>query len=179
MRIISGRFKGRTIRAPKNLPVRPTTDMAKEGLFNILHNRLDFEELKVLDLFCGTGNISYEFQSRNVLKTKSVDASFKCVVFVNNTMDELGCGNYETVKSDVLRFVNNAYEKWDLIFADPPYDFPNYEKLTEAILSGDMLEPDGLLIIEHPAEVTFKNFKSYLETRKYGRVHFSFFRSET
>ncbi len=179
MRIISGRFKGRTIRAPKNLPVRPTTDMAKEGLFNILHNRFYFEELKVLDLFCGTGNISYEFQSRNVQKTKSVDASFKCVAFVKKTLGELGCSNAEVIKSDAIRFVSNTHEKWNLIFADPPYDFSKYEELTEMIVSRKMLEPDGLLIMEHPAEVNLQNVNSYLETRKYGRVHFSFFGSET
>jgi len=175
MRIISGKFKGRTIHVPKNLPVRPTTDMAKEGLFNILYNRLDFEELNILDLFCGTGNISYEFQSRGAQRTTSVDANFKCISFVKKTMDELKIDNSEVMKSDVFRFVANATRKWNLIFADPPYALKNYQELTESILSSGILENDGLLIMEHPTEVDLSSVPSYYETRKYGRVHFSFF----
>ena len=152
--------------------------MAKEGLFNILYNRLDFEELTVLDLFCGTGNISYEFQSRGVQKTTSIDGSFKCTSFVKKTMAELKCANSEVIKADVFRFVANATQKWDIIFADPPYDLKNYKELTESILSSEILESDGLLIMEHPTEIDLSEIAGYQETRKYGRVHFSFFGRE-
>jgi 16S rRNA (guanine966-N2)-methyltransferase len=169
MRIISGYHKGRTIRAPKNLPVRPTTDMAKEGLFNILNNLVDIDDLDVLDLFCGTGNISFEFASRG---------SSKCAAFVKSTFDQL---NYETgtvIKADALRFAESSKKKWNLIFADPPYSYTNYQDLARAILEGPILTEDGILIIEHPEEIDFTEFKEYTQTRNYGRVHFSFFELE-
>ncbi len=158
--------------------MRPTTDKAKEGLFNILQNRINFTELEVLDLFCGTGNISFEFQSRGVRHTHSVDVSSKCIAFVKETMAKLGCTNADVVRSDVPRFVRNAYRTWDLIFADPPYDLPDHEALTRLILSERLLRPNGMLIMEHPAEIELSHNEEHLETRRYGRVHFSFFASE-
>ncbi|MFT4545520.1 MAG: 16S rRNA (guanine966-N2)-methyltransferase [Bacteroidia bacterium] len=178
MRIISGYHKGRTIRAPKNLPVRPTTDMAKEGLFNILNNLVDIDDLDVLDLFCGTGNISFEFASRGALAVTCVDSSSKCAAFVKSTFDQL---NYETgtvIKADALRFAESSKKKWNLIFADPPYSYTNYQDLARAILEGPILTEDGILIIEHPEEIDFTEFKEYTQTRNYGRVHFSFFELE-
>jgi len=175
MRIISGIHRGRTIRPPKNLPVRPTTDKAKEGLFNILNNRIDFDELDVLDLFCGTGNISFEFVSRDVKSITSVDENFRCIGFVKSTMQELGRSTAKTFRADALKFVESTNQKWDLIFADPPYDFPQYQELVSTILERQLLKGDGILIIEHPAEVSFESFSELQETRKYGRVHFSFF----
>lgn len=175
MRVVSGKFKGRTIRPPKNLPVRPTTDMAKEGLFNILNNRIDFEETSVLDLFCGTGNISIEFASRGATDITSVDGNFRCVGFVNSLFKDLDVSGAKAIKSDCLRFVANSSQKWDLIFADPPYDYPNYATLVSEILSEPLLAEGGLLIVEHPKEVNLESFDEFKETRKYGRVHFSFF----
>lgn len=175
MRIISGYHKGRTIRAPKNLPVRPTTDMAKEGLFNILNNLVDFDDLNVLDLFCGTGNISFEFASRGVESVTSVDASAKCAAFVNSTFEELNFKSGTVIKADALRFTETAKKQWNLIFADPPYDYGDYSSLVESILKNSLLAEDGILIVEHPAEVDFSSFPALKQTRKYGRVHFSFF----
>lgn len=175
MRIISGTFKGRTIRAPKNLPVRPTTDMAKEGLFNILYNRIELEEISILDLFCGTGNISLEFASRGVADITSVDGNHKCVGFVKSMFDDLNVSKAKTFKSDCLKFVENTPNTWDIIFADPPYDYSEYDDLVEEILSKPLLNAEGILIVEHPKEVSFDKVNEYQETRKYGRVHFSFF----
>ena len=178
MRIISGYHKGRTIRAPKNLPVRPTTDMAKEGLFNILNNWIDFDELDVLDLFCGTGNISFEFVSRGAESVTCVDASAKCAAFVKSTFDELKFESGTIIKADALRFVESSKRKWNLIFADPPYSYDQYPNLVDTILENGLLAEDGILIIEHPEEVDFTSVKQHTQTRNYGRVHFSFFELE-
>ena len=175
MRIISGLHKGRTIRPPKNLPVRPTTDKAKEGLFNILNNRVEFDELDVLDLFCGTGNISFEFVSRDVRSVTCVDENFRCIGFVKATMQELGRPTARTLRADALKFVDSTNQKWDLIFADPPYDFSSYPELVSTILGKQLLTKQGILIVEHPKEVSFDSFPECQETRNYGKVHFSFF----
>jgi 16S rRNA (guanine(966)-N(2))-methyltransferase RsmD len=179
MRIISGIHRGRTIRPPKNLPVRPTTDKAKEGLFNILNNRVDFEELDVLDLFCGTGNISFEFVSREVKSVTCVDQNFRCIGFVKSTMKELGQNTAKAFRSDAFKFVESTNQKWNLIFADPPYDYPKYHEFVSKILERKLLLVDGILIVEHPAEVNLNTIVGHTETRKYGRVHFSFFQSES
>ena len=179
MRIISGYHKGRTIRAPKNLPVRPTTDMAKEGLFNILNNVVDFDELNVLDLFCGTGNISFEFVSRGAKSVTCVDASSKCAAFVKSTFDELKFDSGTIIKADALRFVESAQKQWNLIFCDPPYSYEQYPQLVTTILENGLLTQDGILIVEHPAEVDFSSIPALTQTRKYGRVHFSFFELES
>ncbi|MFM1875647.1 MAG: hypothetical protein RL266_1384 [Bacteroidota bacterium] len=178
MRIISGLYKGRTIRPPKNLPVRPTTDKAKEGLFNILNNLLDFEELNVLDLFCGTGNIGLEFASRGALTVTSVDADPKCAAFVRSTYDQFGYKGGTVVKADAFRFAQSTNGKWNMIFADPPYTYEHYTELVTSILERKLLTQDGMLILEHPAEVDLSSFPSLSQTRKYGRVHFSFFELE-
>ena len=178
MRIISGQYKGRTIRPPKNLPVRPTTDMAKEGLFNILNNLVDFEELDVLDLFCGTGNISFEFVSRGARSLTCVDNNSRCAGFVKATFDELNYQPGTVIKADALRFVESSKGSWNLIFADPPYDYDQYPRFVNAILDNGLLAKDGILVVEHPAEVDFSTNAFYTQTRKYGRVHFSFFELE-
>jgi 16S rRNA (guanine(966)-N(2))-methyltransferase RsmD len=178
MRIVSGKFKGRNILPPKNLPVRPTTDMAKEGLFNILQNRLEFEEVDVLDLFCGTGNISLEFASRGARSVMSVDGNNRCVGFVKSTFETLSCQNCQAVRSDVMVFIDHCRSSWNVIFADPPYDFPQYPLLVQRIFEKQLLRADGLLIVEHPAEVDFSRLPQFMEVRKYGKVHFSFLSSE-
>ncbi|MCF8276142.1 MAG: 16S rRNA (guanine(966)-N(2))-methyltransferase RsmD [Flavobacteriales bacterium] len=179
MRIISGYHKGRTIRPPKNLPVRPTTDMAKEGLFNILNNLVDFDELNVLDLFCGTGNISFEFVSRGAVAVTTVDMNARCAGFVKSTFDELQYKSGTVVKADALRFVESSKSKWNMIFADPPYSYENYQELVKTILEKGLLDANGLLVVEHPAEVDFSTIPAHTQTRKYGRVHFSFFELES
>lgn len=179
MRIISGRLKGRTIRPPRNLPVRPTTDMAKEGLFNILNNRFDFEGLRTLDLFCGTGNISLELLSRGVEDITCVDAHAGCAQFVKQSLDEYGCERSNVVRADALQFLARTTGQWDIIFADPPFDNDVHTSLVELILHRNLLAEDGLLIIEHPAKIDLSALKGFEQTRKYGRLHFSFFGSET
>ena len=149
--------------------------MAKEGLFNILNNRVAFSDLNVLDLFAGTGNISLEFQSRGVTKTTSIDSNYQCTAFIKKTLAELGCPNSVVIKSDVLRFIQSSNQKWDLIFADPPYDFEFYQPLVDSILDKELLSLEGTFVLEHPSTVSFNDTKHYTETRKYGRVHFSFF----
>lgn len=176
MRIISGSHKSTRITAPKNLPVRPTTDMAKEALFNILNNRFHFDEIKVLDLFAGTGNIGYEFASRGTQNITSVDGHFACVKFIQKTALELEFP-ITPIKSDVYKYLDKASQPFDLIFADPPYDFEVqlFEQLVSKIHQNNLLNPDGIFIIEHPKQTDLSQITGYQESRKYGGSVFSFF----
>lgn len=175
MRIISGRLKGRSIRPPRNLPVRPTTDMAKEGLFNILNNRFEFGGLRSLDLFCGTGNISIELLSRGVNDITCVDAHPGCAQFVKQALEEYGCEKISVVRSDAMQFLARTMGKWDIIFADPPFDHDGHAALVELVMHRKLLAEDGLLIIEHPSTVDLSTLKGFEQMRKYGRLMFSFF----
>ena len=176
MRIISGLHKGRKIQAPKRLPVRPTTDQAKEALFNILNNNFYIPDCLVLDLFAGTGNISYEFASRGSKDIISVDINNKCINFIKNTSNKL-LFNITTVKKDTFKFINTCDKHFDIIFADPPYSIDNviYEQLISSIVKKKMLNNSGIIIIEHSNKISLKNIKTYSETRKYGGSCFSFF----
>ena len=176
MRIISGKYKGKRLTAPKKLPVRPTTDMAKEALFNILNNRFYFDELKVLDLFSGTGNISFEFASRGTERITAVDSYQGCVRYISNTANELGF-SINTVKSDVYKFLEGTSEPFDLIFADPPYDFDTEQflKIADLVFAKNLLLPDGVLIIEHSDQTDLSEHPKFSEQRKYGGSIFSFF----
>ena len=174
MRIIGGRHKGKTIKVPKGLPVRPTTDFAKEGLFNILTNRIDFEEVSVLDLFSGTGHISLEFASRGSKNQVAVDSSFKCAGFLRAISQELGY-NIQAVKADVFDFLKSGSSRYDLIFADPPYDLENIAMIHQLVFDKNLLLEDGLLIIEHGPKTHLDTLKGFLQQRKYGNVNFSFF----
>jgi 16S rRNA (guanine966-N2)-methyltransferase len=176
MRIISGTYKGRRLTAPKNLPVRPTTDFAKEALFNILRVRYYFDELTVLDLFSGTGNISFEFASRGVPNITSVDAHQGCIQYINKIAEEFSFP-ITTVKSDVAKYLENASGKYDIIFADPPYEFTpeTLESFTQQVFKNSLLNPDGLLIIEHPKQSDLSSLQHFVEARKYGNSAFSFF----
>ncbi len=177
MRIIRGTYQRRVIQAPTNLQVRPTTDMAKESLFNILNNLLDFEDLHVLDLFAGTGNISYEFISRGS-KVTAVDNNFKCIQFIHQTAEKLAMEHLKTVKSDVFQFIPQHRLKYNVIFADPPFDSPDYQKLVDLVFDQELLHTDGMLVIEHPIEVSFKEHPKFSDQRHYGKVNFSFFNNE-
>lgn len=174
MRIIGGTYKGKVIKVPKDLPVRPTTDFAKEGLFNILANKIDFEGLTVLDLFSGTGHISMEFSSRGAANVVAVDKHFKCAGFLKSVSKELKL-NIQAMKSDVFDFLNKAQTPYELIFADPPYDLPNIPEIHQLVLSRNLLKPGGLLIIEHGQKTNLTALPGFLEHRKYGNVNFSFF----
>jgi 16S rRNA (guanine(966)-N(2))-methyltransferase RsmD len=176
IRIISGSQKGRRISAPYSLPVRPTTDFAKEGLFNLLSNRIDLEACRVLDLFAGTGNISYEFASRGCTNITSVDADARCIRFIQDTTTKLNLRTIKTIRQDVFTFINrNSSSEWSLIFADPPFDLDKKAELPGLIFEHNLLTTDGLLVIEHPQNTRFTDTSHLLETRKYGKVQFSFF----
>jgi len=165
------------LRPPKNLPVRPTTDLAKESLFNILNNRIDFEGLQVIDLFSGTGNITLEFASRGAGSVIAVDIHNGCIRYLMKMALELGFQCIQPVRADVFRFLERQAVKTDLIFADPPYDLPEIEKIPVLVFRRQLINPDGWLIIEHPGTIDFSEHARFLETRKYGNVHFSFFRN--
>jgi 16S rRNA (guanine966-N2)-methyltransferase len=177
MRIISGQFKGRRIQAPTNLPVRPTTDMAKEGLFNYLAARLELEGIRAFDLFCGTGNISYELISRGAASVTAVDKHPACCKFVSSYANQLKPGVVKVFNTDCLVAIERCRDQFDLIFADPPYDYTRYSELVQGVLTGKLLHPDGLFVVEHANHIDFSLIPSFIETRNYGKVHFSFFHS--
>lgn len=162
--------------APKKLPVRPTTDMAKEGLFNILNNRYDFGDLNVLDLFAGTGNISYEFASRGVQNITSVDAHSGCVGYISKTAKMLEMP-ITPIKSDAFRFLKRNQSVYDLIFADPPYnlDSKEFANIPELVFANNLISADGVLIVEHGPQTTMAHCPNFVEGRKYGGSVFSFF----
>ncbi len=176
MRIISGKHKSRRINAPKNLPSRPTTDMAKEAIFNIINNNYYFEDISVLDLFAGIGSISLEFASRGTQNIVCVDEHYGCVKFINSVSDELDL-NINTIKSDVFKFLERNGINVDIIFADPPYSFSDEQFLTiiDKVFEKKMLLEDGVLIIEHSKQTNLSNHAQYNYSKKYGGSVFSFF----
>ena len=174
MRIIGGSLKGLRLNPPKNLPVRPTTDLAKEALFNILINRIDFEELTVLDLFSGTGNISLELPSRGGHVT-AVDRSIHCVHYLKDTAKQHGLTNIKTYKDDVFKYLQHETTQFGLVFADPPYDLNKIPEIPKIVFDRDLLQPGGLLIVEHQSMQNLGNHPAFVEQRKYGHSSFSFF----
>lgn len=177
MRIVGGSLKGRRFSPPKQFRARPTTDTAREALFNILTNHIDFEESSVIDLFAGTGAISLEFASRGVRQITSVEKDFHHFSFIRKCVAELGLEEtISIVKSDVFNFLKHkGVAPASLIFADPPFDMPSFETILAAILDSGLLLPDGLLIIEHSSKNDFSGHHEFISLRKYGKVHFSFF----
>ena len=178
MRIISGKFKGKFIIAPNRLPVRPTTDFAKTGLFNILANYFDFEELSVLDLFCGTGNISYEFGSRGYSKLVAVDENNHVSKFVGETFQKLGMNDAKMIRSDVFRFLESCKEPFDIIFADPPYELKETDVIPEIVFKKKLLNENGWLIIEHQSKRLLQSTIEPDEIRKYGNCAFSIYKNK-
>lgn len=178
MRIISGKYKGKRLIAPKKLPVRPTTDFAKEALFNILNNRIEFSDIKLLDLFAGTGNISYEFASRGTNEITAVDSHYGCLKYINKTSEELSF-TINTVKADVLKYLSSCSLKFDVIFADPPYNLElnSFEKIINNVFNNDLLTEYGILIIEHSKHTNLSDSKYFTKERRYGGSIFSFFNS--
>jgi len=176
MRIISGKHKSKHINAPHNLPVRPTTDMAKEALFNILNNTYYFDQISVLDLFAGIGSISFEFASRGTKNIISVDKDYGCIKFLEKTSKELET-NIQIIKSNAYTFLEKTDQKFDVIFADPPYDFPpeRFQKIVDIVFERNLLNEDGMLIIEHSKFTDLSGNKTFVNSRKYGGNTFSFF----
>ncbi len=177
MRIIGGALKGLRLNPPKNLPVRPTTDLAKEALFNILQNQIDFENIKVLDLFCGTGNISLEFASRGASQVIAIDRSIHCINYVKDTARQHNLEQIKTYKADVFKFLELETEQYDLIFADPPYDLNRIPEIAKIIFEKNLLLPGGMLIVEHQSFQNLSNHPAFTEQRKYGHSSFSFFKT--
>ncbi len=179
MRIISGKHKSRRIQAPKKLPVRPTTDMAKEALFNILNNLYYFNNITVLDLFSGTGNISFEFASRGTTTITAVDANFRCIQFINTISKELYF-NINTLKADAFKFLRKASLKFDIVFADPPYNFEQekFEEIVHLVFENKFLEKNGILIVEHSKHTPLNTHKYFSYSKKYGGNMFSFFENK-
>ena len=177
MRIISGIWKGRRIKELKGFHSRPTTDFAKEGLFNVLEHSITIENLKVLDLFTGTGNISFEFISRGAQPVFSIDSNFSSIQFVKKISKLLNTNenNHQIFKLDALKYLNKTEEKFNLIFADPPFDYNEYEKLTLVIKDLDILKKEGVLIIEHFKKVDLSAYSGYQKSHLFGNVCFSFF----
>lgn len=175
MRVISGYLKGRRFNHAHNLPVRPTTDLAKESIFNIINNNFDFEKLNVLDLFSGTGNIAIEFASRGCLQVTAVELNFKCVDFIKKTAEKFSVDNLNIVKTNVFNFLKFAKNPFDIIFADPPYDMTNTEQIPNLIFNNNLLSEGGWLIIEHSRNIDFKNHNRFYDHRLYGKVNFSIF----
>ena len=175
MRIIRGNWKSRRISPPSNLPVRPTTDIAKEALFNVLENMFDFETLEVLDLFAGTGNISFEFASRGVQQITAIEQNFRCVEFIRKTSAALNMQQLTCIRTDVFRFIKSVHQQYHLIFADPPYDLPQLESLPDLIFQHNLLCTDGVFILEHPKTYDFNAHEHFFRHREYGKVNFTMF----
>ena len=176
MRIISGRYKGRTIDPPRNLRARPTTDFAKENLFNVLTNLVDFDSCDVLDLFAGTGSISYEFASRGAQSVTSVEINTVHADFIRSTARKLGIGTLYVAKANVFLYLKSCTKQFDIIFSDAPYDLEGSESVIEQVFAGDLLREDGLLIFEHSKAKDFSTHPHFWQLRNYGSVQFSFFK---
>lgn len=194
MRIISGTYKGRRISPPKNISARPTTDFAKESLFNLLNNRMDFEGIDMLDLFAGTGSIGLEFISRGARDVIAVEMAHTQQNFIIQTCKLLNIKNLNLIRGDVFKFINSCKMQFDFIYADPPYDLPQLSKIPDLIFKDNpstnmtdsvdansnhdhntLLKPDGIFVLEHSKNNDFSTHPHYVETRKYGNVHFTFF----
>ena len=177
MRIISGQWKGRRLNPPKNITARPTTDFAKESLFNLLQNRIQIEGSNVLDLFAGTGSISLECASRGAQDVTAVELAHTQQNFIISASKQLGAKNLTVVRGDVFKFLSACRTKYDFIFADPPYALEELPALPDLILKQEILKEDGWLVIEHGKDTDFTSHPQHVETRSYGSVHFSFFQS--
>lgn len=175
MRIIGGKYKRRRFDVPKNIKARPTTDFARENLFNVLNNLIDFEDLKSLDLFAGTGAISFELLSRGANPIISVEKHGIQYGFIRKVAEELKTDDLIAIKGDVFKFIASSKEKFDFIFADPPYDLPNLADIPEMIFKAGILKEDGLFVLEHSSKNDFSDMPEFDELRTYGSVNFSFF----
>jgi 16S rRNA (guanine966-N2)-methyltransferase len=176
MRIISGKHKGRKILPPKGLPVRPTTDLCKESLFNILQNHFYLHEVNVLDLFAGTGNMSYEFSSRGAIQVTAIEQDAKCISYIKQTTTLLDL-SIIAIKTDVFQFLEKSQVKYDIIFADPPYEMASahFLGIIEKVFEKNMLNDNGFLIIEHSKYTDLSEHPHLFEQRQYGGTIFSFF----
>jgi len=175
MRIISGQFKGRRLQVPTNITARPTTDFAKEGLFNLLNNRIDFEGIDVLDLFAGTGSIGIEFISRDCKSLISIELNERHCAFIRKVCTELKISNLSLIKTDVFKFIDTCHSQFDMIFADPPYELEQLTQIPDLIFNKKLLKVEGLFVLEHSSKNNFDQHPHFVDHRNYGNVNFSFF----
>ncbi len=175
MRVVGGKYRNRRIVPPQGIDARPTTDFAKEGLFNVLQHSTALEEIRVLDLFAGTGSISLEFLSRGAAEVISVEQENKLYGYIKRTAKDLNETNWRVVRSDVFTFLNSHRGLYDIVFADPPFYMEGIERIPQLILENGLLGTEGLLILEHHDKISFKTLPGYQKTREYGMIQFSFF----
>ncbi len=178
MRIISGTYRGKRINPPAGFKARPTTDFARESLFNILSNRIDFEEVNILDLFSGTGSISFEFASRGAKVVHLVEKDPKHISFIRHMVEEMKLENIKPIHIDVKAYLKTCRFKYDVVFADPPYDLTWIDTLPDLVISSGVLHNAGFFILEHPKDLSFSSHTLFFEHRNYGSVNFSFFRPD-
>lgn len=176
MRIITGKYKGRHFEVPRTFKARPTTDFAKENLFNVLRAYLDFEETRALDLFGGTGSISLELLSRGCQQVRTVERDRRHYAFIAQCQRTLADEAWTPLCGDALKYVDRCRESYDLVFADPPYALPELGELPDRVMHSALVKPDGLFVLEHGKDHDFREHPDFLEHRAYGSVNFSFFR---
>ncbi len=177
MRIISGKYGRRRFDVPTNITARPTTDMARENLFNVLGNIVDFEGLNVLDLFAGTGAVGLEFASRGAMHVTCVEKAHTQHNFINKVVKLLNDEAVTVIRTDVFRFIASCRQQYDVIFADPPYDLPQLPELPAMILSSSMIKPGTIVIVEHSSNNDFTHLPQFMQHRTYGKVNFTFFKA--
>lgn len=173
MYIGGGDLKGRAVPS-KYLPIRPTTGKAKQGLFNILQNYVNWEECEALDLFCGTGSLTYELASRGCKHVTAVDISNGCCHFVRKNIKHFGLNNVSIIRSDALVFLKSHNHPFDIIICDPPYDYAHYPEIPDLVFGRNLLKKNGQLVVEHSKRTSFTEHPHFLQQRTYGEVNFSF-----
>ena len=176
MRIIRGKYGRRRFDVPKNITARPTTDFARENIFSVIENLIDIDGIEALDLFAGTGAISLELLSRGAARVTAVEKAMTQYAFIRRTAEQLGEQNLNLIKGDVFKFLAAPHEKFDFIFADPPYDLPRFGEIPQLVLQADILKPDGFFIIEHSRAYDFSTIPGFVDHRIYGSVNFSIIR---
>jgi 16S rRNA (guanine966-N2)-methyltransferase len=176
LRIIGGKYRGRRIEPPSNFKARPTTDFAREGLFNILNNRVDFETISVLDLFSGTGSIGYEFASRGAVTVHLIEKDPRHIAGIKRVIKDLDMENIRPIHIDVKAYLKTCSIKYDVVFADPPYELSWLNELPDLVTQSGVIKEDGFFILEHPRALSFTSHKLFFEHRNYGGVNFSFFK---
>lgn len=175
MRIIRGKYGRRRFDVPTNITARPTTDFARENIFNVLENIVDFEGLRALDLFAGTGAVSFEFLSRECSHVTAVEKATTQQRFIEKVAKELGADNFSLIRGDVFRFIESATSPYDIIFADPPYDMPGFEEVPSRVLNSKLVAPGTIFVLEHNKKHDFSALPHFREHRVYGSVNFSIF----
>lgn len=176
MRIVGGKYRGKKLPYSAKMDLRPTTDFAKESLFNLLNNKIDLEGISFLDLFSGTGNISYELISRGAGLGTCVDISAPSFKYRKGVIETMDFEELKSLKMDVFKFMRSSKRKFDLVFADPPYDLSQIPELPDLVFQHALLKADGLFVLEHPEDHTFGGHPHFSEHRRYGRVNFTFFK---